>query len=295
MGLIQPIVLRNGTTLVAGERRLTAFKNLGRSKIPAIAIESLDDRTAYILELEENLRRADISWQERSKAFKAIHDSFLVDDPEWTQVKTAARLGVSEATVTMYISLAEEMVNDPNLRTIPKATTAYETIKRRVDRQLDDVLVSMPLAVRNVVIPPQLDKSNLMARAPVVPEAPKHMAAGSSLINADFIEWAANYKGPRFNLIHCDFPYGAAAGKKGSQIHAGGSHRSYEDSDDIFWELMDALFVPNIIAQSAHILLWYQTSEFRRVMGYLEGLLLDLRVLDVPLIWHKSDNSSPSR
>lgn len=294
LGLIQPIVLRNGLTLVAGERRLTAFKALGRPEIPAYNIEDLDERSAYIIELEENIKRTDISWPEKAKAFKFVHDSYAGEDPEWTQSRTALRLGVSEATVTQYIQLAEEAQKDPTLLTIAKATTAYETVKRRVDRQLDDVLTSMPIHVKNFAMPQKLDQSGVMQR-PVTKVELRHQPAASSLILGDFAEWAKAYNGPRFNLIHCDFPYGASSHKPGSQVHAGGDHQSYEDTDEIFYDLCNVLVssMANVVAQSAHIFLWFQTSEWGRTLEFFKSHAKkqDLRVFDVPLIWHKSDNS----
>jgi hypothetical protein len=34
------------------------------------------------------------------------------------------------------------------------------------------------------------------------------------IITADFTEWAPTYTGPKFNFIHCDFPYGINTDKR---------------------------------------------------------------------------------
>jgi|SRR5215472_3580271 len=63
-GLLTPIVLDNENNLVAGHRRLLAAKQLGWPDIPFRRVEALDAIARQELELEENLRRKDLEWQE---------------------------------------------------------------------------------------------------------------------------------------------------------------------------------------------------------------------------------------
>ena len=72
-GLLQPITLDNKLNLIAGHRRLTAFKQIGEDKIPAVIRESGDIDTKEI-ELYENIHRKDFSWDERAKLEKEIFD-----------------------------------------------------------------------------------------------------------------------------------------------------------------------------------------------------------------------------
>src|SRR5208282_2703064 len=85
-GLISPVVVRRRSDgvfqLVAGERRLRALTYLwnfgeslrcgtqqfGENHVPAIDIGDLDDVDAFEVELEENIRRADLTWPERVQA-----------------------------------------------------------------------------------------------------------------------------------------------------------------------------------------------------------------------------------
>lgn len=62
VGLINPITVLSDLTLVAGGRRLEAFKRLGEDEIPARIIESvLDVETALKLERDENIQRKDFT------------------------------------------------------------------------------------------------------------------------------------------------------------------------------------------------------------------------------------------
>lgn len=50
--------------LIAGERRFTASRKLGLPKIPARLLADLDPIEQRLVELEENLRRKDLGWQD---------------------------------------------------------------------------------------------------------------------------------------------------------------------------------------------------------------------------------------
>ena len=78
-GLMQPILLRpnkpSGYQLIAGSRRLDAFRKLGRKEIPSI-IRQIDDRTAFELALSENIQRRSLSDMEEAKAFREYLDKY---------------------------------------------------------------------------------------------------------------------------------------------------------------------------------------------------------------------------
>lgn len=78
-GLMQPILLRplrpSGYQLVAGSRRLSAFKKLGLKEIPSV-IREIDDRTAFELALSENIQKRSLSEMEEAKAFREYLDRY---------------------------------------------------------------------------------------------------------------------------------------------------------------------------------------------------------------------------
>lgn len=90
--------------LIAGGHRLFAFRTLKRATIPATTREGLSQFQARALELEENIRRFDLTPAERVKAVADLHKLRSDADPTWTQERTAALIGsrrradVSEAT-----------------------------------------------------------------------------------------------------------------------------------------------------------------------------------------------------
>ncbi len=115
------------------------------------------------------------------------------------------------------------------------------------------------------------------------------VAKTAPLLNEDFHEWASAYCGPKFNMIHCDFPYGVGMHK--SDQGAGQEFGSYADTKDVYVDLLKTLemSMSNVIADSAHLIFWYamdyHTFTFNRLteMGW--------KVNPYPLIWMKSDNT----
>ncbi len=62
VGLLHPVVLDANHKLIAGARRLAAFKKLGRTKIPSVIANNLEDaRLHLIAERDENICRLDFS------------------------------------------------------------------------------------------------------------------------------------------------------------------------------------------------------------------------------------------
>lgn len=104
-GLLQPIVVKpspehekDGTyVIVAGERRVRAFKLIGRTKIPAIIREQGD---TYVLSLVENLRREDLNPIDEANAIKRLINEF-----GYTQAQVSEHVGKSVQWVQQRLLL----------------------------------------------------------------------------------------------------------------------------------------------------------------------------------------------
>lgn len=103
-GLLQPIVVRKvkgGYELIAGERRLRAFKQLGQKFIPVRIIEASDASSAA-LALIENLQRADLN-----PVDEALGVASLMRDFNLTQEAAADRLGKPRASIANTVRLLQ--------------------------------------------------------------------------------------------------------------------------------------------------------------------------------------------
>lgn len=103
-GLLQPIIVRKqGSTyeLIAGERRLRAFKHLGNKRIPARIIE-VSDASSAVLSLIENLQREDLNPIEEALGFAS-----LMKDFDLTQDAIAQRVGKSRPAIANLLRLLQ--------------------------------------------------------------------------------------------------------------------------------------------------------------------------------------------
>ena len=129
-GLIHPIAVAITDDparylLIAGGRRFQAYTSLGLPTIPArIYSKPLTELELRILELEENIQRLDMSWDERIHLQKEIHDTKIAmhgpkvstspDAPGHTIADTARILNKGTAIVAQDLRLAKAMAEFPD-------------------------------------------------------------------------------------------------------------------------------------------------------------------------------------
>lgn len=262
-GLINPPVITKEGILVAGERRLEACKSLGWTSIPVQWAEDLSEHELHLIELEENVRRQDLSWQDQCRAVQEYHRLRTMAEPNtWNQNRTAEALNMAANSISQILSVANEMENgNSRIADAPKFSTARNIVQRDLDRKRTSII------------------SKLEGKKEDVP-----------IQCADFLDWSASYTGEPFNFLHCDFPYGVGA----NEIDQGASvqeHGSYEDTFNHYEKLLDGLerCTGKLVAKSAHIMFWFSMDYY----GYTRDALEDMgwRVNPFPLIWHKSDNT----
>lgn len=262
-GLINPITIRRSGELIAGERRWNACKQLGWTAISVQFVEDLAGPELQLVELEENIRREAITWDDECRAIKTYHELRRAYDPEWNTERTAEALGFKQSYVDQHMAVANALEQDGHrVHQATKFSTARDVVTRERERKKQDLELS------------------LMDERPAVP-----------LINADFHEWAKTYSGPKFNLLHCDFPYG--------QDHSDGGQKTgrvmgaYEDTADVYHKLLVTLsdHQHKFMSPTAHIIFWFSMHSYGYTKDWLEGAGW---VLDpFPLIWKKHMGTLP--
>ena len=135
--------------LIAGERRTRACLFNGSSQIEAILWEDSDELVHAEIELEENMNRKDLTWQEQVKAVakldeikrKKYGDSQSGDTygQAWGLQDTATSLGVSVGMASQDIQLAKDLESMPviaaQVSNLPK-TAARKVIKQAKEKKL---------------------------------------------------------------------------------------------------------------------------------------------------------------
>lgn len=237
-GLLQPIVVRadaEGHTLVAGHRRLSAITllaGLGQEykfgdalwpadSIPCVNLGELSQLAAEEAELEENVRRVDLTWEERAGATSRLAalrrkkaESLQQTAPSVGDIAKEVR-GSSEATARettrREIVLAPFIeAAAPHLKGAKSLDEAWKAHLREEER------------LKNVALGKEVGLT--------------FGAHSHTLIQADCIEWLRAAPAGLFDVIITDPPYGMGAddfgdagGRLVSQTH------TYDDSPQA-WE-----------------------------------------------------------
>lgn len=265
VGLINPLVIERDGKLRAGERRLNAIKMIGWTHVSIQFTDEIDRPQLQLIELEENIRREQLSWQDECRAVERYHEMRSKEDG-WNARKTAEALLVSEQTVGAKLGVAREL-REGNVRVM--AADRFSTARGITERAKERKAASTLAAIETV------EGDTLERQVP--------------LVNGDFIQWQRTYQGPKFNFIHCDFPYGIGADKAkqgGAVAEVGG----YADTFGVFNDLCNALEagMENVVAESAHLMFWFSMEHYAHT--FLKLFNMGWEVNRFPLIWHKSDN-----
>jgi ParB/RepB/Spo0J family partition protein len=273
IGLINPIVITPDGLLIAGERRLTACKQIGWTSIPVQLTSDLSDYELQCIELEENVKRVDLPWQDQCLAIAKFHKLKSSNEVDWSQEKTAQALGIVQNTVSKHLSVAVEIeAGNEKVIKADKFSVARNVVERNADRKRTTALSAVDVGMAGVLGATEPDAS---------PDVP--------LLNCNFHQFQEAYDGPKYNLIHCDFPYGINVADSPRQNSAINDH--YDDSADVYWLLLDRLgsAMRNIVAESAHLIFWFSMEKYQPTLEMLDGM--GWTVNPFPLIWHKSDNA----
>jgi ParB family chromosome partitioning protein len=102
-GVVQPITVRvmpsGRYQLIAGERRLRASRQAGKTTIPSV-VRVVSDEQAMEMTIVENLQRADLNAMEQARGFQHLSREFHM-----TQEQIALRTGKDRATVANFLRL----------------------------------------------------------------------------------------------------------------------------------------------------------------------------------------------
>lgn len=290
-GQIQPIVLREDNTLIAGERRLAAHEYAGLDEIGYVYREDMTEDQLIVVEYIENAMRVDLSWKDKTDAINKYCTVRRKAEPKLSQEKLAAELCMTQGHLANFLLVSTYLEEEhEQVLEAPKFTVALNIAKRnnerrssaRLEEMGDDISKAVFGEVTGEVVNDEIVFDN-------TPAVPIEVEVSAPFENQDFTLWAPEYTGPKFNLIHCDFPYGIKADThdQGASAEFGG----YADGKDVYDSLIETLTaaMENIVAKSAHMIFWFSMNYYEETKTKLEAM--GWKVNPMPLIWHKNDNS----
>jgi ParB-like chromosome segregation protein Spo0J/predicted RNA methylase len=279
-GLLHPIVCTregNALYLVAGHRRLLAITSLaaeGRlyehdgtvlepTCIPFILVEDRGRLHMRETELEENIIREDLTWQDRAAAIDELHTLRQARNPEQTVKDTARELAKVSGTavITKEKEVARARIlaphlDDPEVRGARSDREAFNIVTRKLQGEFD----------------------NELRKRGVGKESPH------TLVHGDLIKELEKVKRPNFDCIIADPPYGIDAQKFGDAAKL--SH-NYEDTGAVATAIAEHIFYAGfrLAKKEAHLFMFCDIDYFQTLRKTAESAGWD--PFRTPLIWSK--------
>ena len=238
-GLMHALVVREtpeGLVLVAGERRLRAITDMWmlggtlkynghvipEGQIPYVTLGQLTPLQAEEAELEENLHRKDLTWQENAAAMSKLHrirsQQAQLEGRIHTVADTAMEVkgrsdGSYQDSVRKDLIVARHLGN-PEVMKAKSADEAFKILKRQETTQ------------KNIELAVSVGKT--------------FNSSLHQVHNVDCIEWMTQCPEHTFDVILTDPPYGMGAdsfGDSGGGRLANNEHH-YKDDYDHWFHLM---------------------------------------------------------
>lgn len=283
--LLHPLVVRRDATgchLVAGERRLRAIKDLwvlggvlfhdgqafAEGFVPVTNLGDLSPLAAEEAELEENVQRTDISWQERASAEARLHalrmKQAAAQGKDHTIAATAKELhgaSTSGPQTTRQSIIVMGQMADPEVANAESLEAAFKVIKKKDER------------ARNAALGIEVGKT--------------FNIASHRILNMDCLTWLKGCEDSSFDVILTDPPYGMGADEFGDGGGAATSEHAYRDDEESFKELMKGV-IPQLIRVAKPIAHAYVFCDLDRYHWLKAGFeAAGWKVHRTPLIWNK--------
>lgn len=280
-GLIQPIAVcqgDDGFSLLAGGRRLLAYKQLRLKRIEAkVFPRDLDEYERKAIELEENIQREDLSYSEEASLTAEIHELYKTigmkrEGKEHSIRDTAVVLGRGKSRVRDELELARYIKAIPGLAKLKNKSEALKFIKKAGSLAKLKKEVSVIKEARK-----STTKSNQLTRLE------------NSYIVKDFFDGVKGIEDRSIKLIDLD-PDWAIDIKDSKQ---GLSAVDYTQTDiDKFREFFEGVASEcvRVLQNDGWLIVWYGAEWYQFIVDTLTKL--GLKVQPVPAIWVKDSKGS---
>lgn len=202
-GLIQPIIVNQKMELVAGGRRLHCIKELEWDNVTVGIIETATEDERAELELEENVRRADLTWQERVRAIAQIHRlrgmNAAKAKQEWGYRQTGELLNVPLSDVWYASRLASALDDDDEeIANAKGVTAAVQILCRRKANEAAKMWVS-----KRASVPKEDGTMEVVEQKSDAMQAQGHV----EVFCGDAISWLAQQPDSSIECLYTDPPY----------------------------------------------------------------------------------------
>ncbi len=286
-GLLHPIVLRiegDNYVLVAGERRLRAITDLADlgqrirhdgdevplGMIPYTLFTDLDPIAAEEAELEENLHRENLTWQERASACARIAAL------RGKQAALRGAVAPTVADIALEVRGSSEGIHQENTRREMIVAKHLDNPEVKAAKSVDEafkILRKQEAATKHRELGEQVGRA--------------FTADAHTALNEDSLAWLASAPSERFDVILTDPPYGMGADEFGDSGGLAAGAHGYEDSPELYESILRIAEVElfRVAAPQAHLYWFCDIDKFADTKARFAAA--GWSVFRTPLIWYK--------
>jgi len=289
-GLMHALVVEvDGRTLVAGEQRLHAIKNLQEQNfqfnyngipvapglIPIVNLSDLTINQYKEAELDENIRRINLTWREKAEAVAELHEIRTREAEERGEVQTKSDTaeeldelsGKERVLSTAIEDVKKDLIvatysDDPEVMKAKSREEAVKIIEKKLNREHMESLAK------------EFDVSKT--------------ATPHNLIQGDLFKHLPELDEEMFSCIIADPPYGVNADTFAAQS---ADRHTYEDTPEISNAIVMAIAKEGfrITEKKAHLYIFCDVNRFSLVKRLVSEEGWD--VWERPLIWFRGSTS----
>lgn len=311
-GLFHGITVQDDLTLVAGENRIKALDLLYScgltitydnqpvpfGEVPYYFLKESSD--SYEAELEENIKRTNLTWKEEATAIAKLHkhrtdqhgESKAPRDEGWTLTDTANEISRrrdnrdannNEKSKIRQALIIADHIDDPFVAAAKDEKEAMRAIREKVKHEKRQKLQQEFVAKKAE------QEDDIDIDLDFAEETNVTSNQGHALIRGDFFVEAPKLPANTFDVVLTDPPYGINIHKQ--KLWDGGKH-DYDDSDEYFSKLITVLAEQSyrVLKEQGHVYVFCDITQFNRLFAEFE--VAGFRVWPRPLIWNKGNTGS---
>lgn len=320
-GPITPLTLDDKDNLIAGGCRLEAYKLLGETEVPIVRRAKLTPKQKRILEVEENVRRKDMNWQDIVLGILEIHEDESIKakskEMDWGMRMTGKMIGQPLSYVHDAITVARFIRGKD--KEILAAKTLSEAKRILTERKLDAVTkvrasrissaTPIPVSTTPVISPSA--SSGIMSihigppSAGIVVDTTKpkptidtsiahHIDLSKIIFKGDNKAIMANFPEASIPLIITDIPYGIDMTNL-EDVHGVDMMKSthqVEENIEQMKPFLEAAY--RVLEPDSNLLFFFALQHFEKLRDW--GKEVGFKVCDWPILWlkpHSSKNNVP--
>ena len=282
-GLLSPIIIDNNLNLHCGERRLRAFQQLKLEYIPCRFLNDLTETEKLEVELDENIRRKQLTWQEELLLMEKLTRKWQELQPQLTLADIATKLNMDDVSHKIDLFLAKSCKEKPELLEEKEKTAALRKAREVKDIALRSLIVQASGKVQQ--LSPPVTQEQEQDDTESKQQDTVFKSGSVTLYNADCLTILSQLQTASVDCILTDPPYGVDFNDNSD--FQNWTQTFQDDHEFVFTKLMPPILAElfRVLKSDGHFYFFYAMIHHQRFLELVKAT--GFKPQYVPLIWNK--------